>query len=132
MTDYTGNRDLIRTISGSDINLIGFFVKSCFARDEKINNWIKSLKERGVTMAHPDDGWVDRSKDTISPCYPYFDNGVYVGSVIALGNPENYRLVRVIAKTHKVLISDWYVYAFEEIKPPKTRSFIDVLFGMNR
>lgn len=58
--------------------------------------WIAQLRERGVKAAHPDDGWVDRDKDTVHLCYPDFNDGLAVGDPLALGSPwGDTRIVRV-------------------------------------
>lgn len=62
------------------------------ARDTR--EWIDLLRAHGVAAAHPDDGWVDRRRDRVMLCYPDFDDGVEIGSLIALGRPDDYRLVR--------------------------------------
>lgn len=56
----------------------------------------------GVKMAHPDDGWVDREKDVLKPCYPLLDRHPVKGDLIALGWPfSGYRLVRVTSRTEQ-------------------------------
>jgi hypothetical protein len=54
------------------------------------------LRAEGVTAAHPDDGWVDRTRSCVQFVYPQFNDGVSVGDLIALGwEWKSYRLVRV-------------------------------------
>lgn len=56
------------------------------------------LRSLGVTAEHPDDGWVDRERNTVQLVYPAFNNSAKEGDVIALGWPwSGYRLVRVTA-----------------------------------
>jgi hypothetical protein len=66
--------------------------------------WVAMLRTLGVKLAHPDDGWVERSgrnKDSLLPCYPQFDDNPKVGELIALGWPQwqskkpQHRIVRV-------------------------------------
>lgn len=59
--------------------------------------WVSNLRKLAVKMAHPDDGWVNRETNEITPVYPQFDDGVEIGDTIALGWPGKYRLVRVLA-----------------------------------
>lgn len=60
-------------------------------RDE----WITALRKAGVKAAHPDDGWVDRVSNRVLLVYPQFVDSSDVGDVMALGWPEQYRLVRI-------------------------------------
>ena len=54
------------------------------------------LREQGVKAAHPDDGWVNREKNTVRLEYPLFNDKPQVGDLIGLGQPwKTYRLVRV-------------------------------------
>lgn len=68
----------------------------------------------GVKMEHPDDGWVNREKNTITPCYPRFDLNPAVGDLIALGWPwTGYRIVRCI-RIGETLLTRSPVYHFED------------------
>jgi len=79
----------------------------------------KWLKDKfGVSGCHPDDGWVDREKNSVKPCYPNFWENVTVDSLVALGwSDDKFRIVRVTK------INQWESkfgqkeYYFEEIKP---------------
>lgn len=63
----------------------------------------------GVKIIHPDDGWVNREKNILTPCYPIlFDKSAAPGDLIALGSPDtdervigHYRIVR-ITEVHKL------------------------------
>lgn len=74
--------------------------------------WISELRKNGVKAAHPDDGWVDREKNTVRMTYPQFNDGIKVGDVIALGWADRFRLVRVTGKTQSHLGND-NRYSFE-------------------
>jgi hypothetical protein len=65
--------------------------------------WIAELRAKNVTAAHPDDGWVDRTRDEVLLCYPQFDDGLKVGDLLALGDQNSYRLVRVVSSRNLVL-----------------------------
>jgi hypothetical protein len=58
--------------------------------------WVAGLRARGVKAAHPDDGWVDRDRNTLQPTYATFDDGLQAGDLLALGWPWRARIVRVI------------------------------------
>lgn len=63
-------------------------------REEK-RLWIRDLRARGIKAAHPDDGWVDRKRDIVQFVYPQFIDSAKVGDIVALGDSEKYRLVRL-------------------------------------
>jgi hypothetical protein len=67
---------------------------------EEQKRWIAGLRVMGVKAAHPDDGWVNRTKagrhDYVQFVYPQFDDGVKEGDLIALGWPGEFRVRKVI------------------------------------
>jgi len=86
--------------------------------DERI--WVKNLRSAGIKAAHPNDGWVDRDKNTITLMYPQFNDNAGVGSLIMLGWPgdsiyDKGILIRLIKKIDNTLgrVPKWrfnYVY----------------------
>lgn len=58
--------------------------------------WIAQLRAEGVKAAHPDDGWIDREKNTVTFCYPQFNDGAGAGELVALGWYDRHRLVRLV------------------------------------
>jgi hypothetical protein len=54
-------------------------------RDE--NSWIANLRKEGFKAAHPNDGWINRVDKNFILCYPQFDDGVTLGSMVMLGWP---------------------------------------------
>jgi hypothetical protein len=82
------------------------------ARDDAL------LRKLGVTMAHPDDGWVDREISAIWPTYPHFSLNPKVGDTIALGDAERgYRLCRVTRTDVMGIIAPGPRYFFQQITP---------------
>lgn len=71
------------------------FAAICEQRKQDETAWISALRTAGVKAAHPDDGWVDRKANVVQLQYPRFNDGVAVGDMVALGDQERYRLVRV-------------------------------------
>ena len=69
--------------------------------------WIARLRAGRVAAAHPDDGWVDRENNAIYFAYPQFNDGVCVGCVVALGDEEEYRLVKITRKSG-FLLDRWH------------------------
>ena len=69
--------------------------------ENKKNIWVEWLKEGGIKGAHPDDGWHNREECYFSFSYPYFNNGVDIGDMVALGDYNKFRIfiVRDIKKT---------------------------------
>lgn len=54
-------------------------------------DWTTRLRELGIKLAHPDDGWVDRRPDGSGrfslSWYPQFNDHPKVGDLIAFGTP---------------------------------------------
>lgn len=75
----------------------------------------EQLRGLGVKMEHPDDGWVNRARNSISPAYPRFDLQPDAGDLIALGWPQDgYRLVRCTKVEREGSLIPRTVYYFEE------------------
>lgn len=73
------------------------------------------LRALGVKLEHPDDGWVNRDQNSVSPCYPRFDLNPKPGDLIALGWPDSgYRLVRCINVERRGVLISKTVYLFED------------------
>jgi len=82
-------------------------------RKENELKWIEELRAQGIKAAHPDDGWVDRKINKVSFCYPQFNDGVFIGDIIALGTYEEWRLVKVTEQRGTLINSQ--VFMFEPI-----------------
>lgn len=74
---------------------VAAFLKDCANRSERERAWVAELIVKGYKAAHPDDGWVDRSKNSIVLSYPYFNSGLKINDIMALGCPEEYRTVKI-------------------------------------
>ena len=79
---------------------------------ENERKWVRHLRRVGVKAAHPDDGWVDREANTVTFSCPQFNDNPHVGDLIALGRPEDWRLVRV-TKVRDGIVGMRY-YTFED------------------
>lgn len=101
--------------------------------EENKRQWIANLREQGVKASHPDDGWVDREKNTVFFCYPQFNDYPKVGDTISLGWHTKYRLVKVVEIIPCYFGTDRVRYAFEPIEEPKEEKkrnwFMRLLFG---
>ena len=62
--------------------------------DKKVR-WINWLRFGGVKASHPDDGWHTRDKRYFQFSYPHFNEGVCVGDMVALGDPDSFIVVMV-------------------------------------
>ena len=87
--------------------MVARWAEICLEGDRKEDAWITQLRSDGVKAAHPDDGWVDREKNTIHFAYPQFDDGVKVGDRIALGWPDKWRIVTVTGREDGILLERW-------------------------
>lgn len=97
-------QDLMRGVSGQ-AGAVATMRGISTTMEQQQSEWIAALRDAGVKAAHPDDGWVDRERNTVFFCYPQFDDGVAVGDLIALGWPQwnskkpQHRIVRVTGLT---------------------------------
>lgn len=86
--------DLIPLASG-DPSFVQTWIDICREGHRKEQAWLEELRRLGIKAAHPDDGWVDRRKNSVFFCYPYFNLHPEVGDRIALGNYKKWRIVQV-------------------------------------
>lgn len=59
--------------------------------------WVANLRAAGIAMATP-ACWADENDLTVHPIQPYFNDGVTVGSLVAIGTPSRYRIVQILAE----------------------------------
>lgn len=101
--------------SSSDRQVVELWESICTEQASAQDRASALLRAKGVKMEHPDDGWVNRERNTIAPCYPRFDDGVSEGDLIALGWPSSgYRLVRCTRVERSGILVPFVTYAFEE------------------
>lgn len=86
-------------VEGHD-DFVDMYEKITNENIKKQEKWIAWLREYGVKLAHPNDGWNDRNRKIFTPAYPYFDDGVIIGDLIALGNYECFIVIKVKSITH--------------------------------
>ena len=87
-------KDMIGLVSG-DAKYVALWAQICMERQQKRDEWIKEMRDSGVEAAHPNDGWIDRDIQRITFCYPHFMDGVEVGSLVALGDEDDWIIVRI-------------------------------------
>jgi hypothetical protein len=96
------------------------------AQERNLTQCLKMLRAGyGIAAMHPDDGWVNREKNTIVFCYPRYRGEVMVGSMVALGHEEistpgvigRYRIVEVVSVSTPGLFSADRTYTFVERVP---------------
>lgn len=78
------------------------FARVVRKQEEDMDSFIRHLRAKGIAAAHPDDGWVNREANELVMQYPWFNNGISKGSIIALGWPEKWRTVRITGKRTNV------------------------------
>lgn len=92
--------NLMRGVTGHP-KFVSLYKGIAISMEQEQEVWIASLRAAGVKAAHPDDGWVNREKNTVSLVYPQFDDGATHGDLIALGRPQwgdkkpRHRIVRL-------------------------------------
>jgi hypothetical protein len=107
MYQYRSNDGLCQSDNYNAINLWNSIV---LEQKYKERDWIDDLKSKGVKAAHPDDGWIDRKENSIYFAYPQFNEGVQINDIIALGDEDKYRLVKVIDIKKGVFNQDRYYF----------------------
>lgn len=109
---YTSSDGLM---SSADPQAVALWESIC---NDQASEQVKAtalLKARGVKLEHPDDGWVNRERNSITPSYPRFDERPAVGDLIALGWPwQGYRLVRCTKVERGGVLIPTVTYWFEE------------------
>lgn len=118
MARYTSSDGLL---SSSDPNAIVLWEGIIAKQASETARWTELLRGLGVKLAHPDDGWVDPTRQARLRLswYPQFNDHPEVGDLIALGWPRTgYRLVEVTAIDHtpgRMVYGTWFddVYVFD-------------------
>jgi hypothetical protein len=110
---------LVKGNSPSGDEFVKVYDAVCVEHNEKERQCIAFLRHIGVKMAHPDDGWVNREKNILNPCYPSFNDNPKVGDLIYLGWPtdKRARLVQVI-NIESSFLSFGKRYFFKELTHP--------------
>jgi hypothetical protein len=93
-------------------DLVAFAAQAEQEAAARMQDWVSALIARGVKAAHPDDGWVDREANSVTFAYARFDLDPQIGDLIALGDPEEYRLVRVVDRQFRNLLTAKVIYTF--------------------
>jgi len=83
------------------------FAQACREAQNAQDKWIAELRSNGVKAAHPDDGWVDRERNTVHFAYPQFNDGPGVGDKVALGQPDKYRIVTITRAASGLVLDRW-------------------------
>lgn len=97
-------------VSSNNLDVIERWNMASYERDIKLNIRNRYLRSIGIKAFHPDDGWVDRERNSVILAYPYFeDKNIKVGDKIALGfSDSSYRVVRVIKIRHGFCSNAFY------------------------
>lgn len=101
--------------SGEGDRFVSSFLEISRNYEKSEQEWIISLKKDGIKAAHPDDGWVDRTKNIVQFVYPQFNSGVNIGDYIVLGSPDKYRVVKVINIEIRKFLTVSTLYTFEDV-----------------
>lgn len=92
MSRYTSSDGLM---SSADPQAVALWESIGARMEDDKRNWTQRLRDAGIKLAHPDDGWVNRERNTFSlSWYAQFNDSPEVGDLIAFGKPpegEHYR-----------------------------------------
>ncbi len=96
-------RDMISMASGRP-DLVARWTQICHEAHDLEVAWLSMLRREGIKAAHPDDGWVNRQKNTVHFAYPQFDDGAGIGDRIALGwASDKWRIVTIMGRSDDLL-----------------------------
>jgi hypothetical protein len=118
VSTFTGPSGETLTSNGSAAGdgFVAAYAKACADMARESREWHAMLAKRGVLVTSPDDGWVNRQTNTwVPPSYAHMGGPISLGTVVALGIPGAYRLVRITEVTMSVFGCDRY--GFEEVRP---------------
>lgn len=122
-------------MSSSDPEAVALWEKICADQENAKGDWTGRLRAAGVKLAHPDDGWVKRDRNSFSlSWYPQFDDHPEEGDLIAFGRPpqgeqyyragpnpgpecayEGYRICRVTKVVRRTSILGYFQdFAYED------------------
>lgn len=81
MSDFVGMKKLV----SGDPSFVSKFHEICDQRQHENDEWIAKLRAQGFKAAHPNDGWVDRTANVVTFCYPHFNDCATTGDKVMLG-----------------------------------------------
>lgn len=95
-----------------DGSSVDVYDKICEDNKNKKLKWIDWLRQGGIKAAHPDDGWHERDKGYFQFSYPYFNDGVKEGDMVALGDYEKFIVLVVTGIDKSFFGMTRYKYSF--------------------
>lgn len=105
--EYIGKRG--EKVSGSR-SFVAAFQEITEKAEERERLWVEGLRAMGVSAAHPDDGWHNREEKFFQLAYPCFNEGIEVGSQVALGDADEYLVVKIREKRKGMFSSTKFFY----------------------
>jgi hypothetical protein len=105
------------TSNGSEAGnaFVSAYAKACADERERKAKWLSDLRAQGITTAAPDDGWVNREHNTwMPPSYCDMLGPIEVGTRVALGTPDSYRVVEIIEIESGGFVSRCDRYRFKQ------------------
>lgn len=121
---YTHRSGITVSHNGSEagIEFYNGFINAEQTRLQKEAQLKTKLRSMGVKAWHPDDGWVDRQKNSVKFAYPEYEMHIEPGDIICLGWTWKYRLV-VVTKVvpSNVFFSEYYFR--DMVRKPKASYF---------
>lgn len=76
--------------------------------------WIDLVRSGGIIAGIQNDGWVDRKKQEFHIVKFIFNDGMKIGSVVALKGSFDYQLVQIIGKRNGTSITaDWIYWQYD-------------------
>jgi hypothetical protein len=121
----TSNDNLMTTTNPDNYQHVVSYNQICEDYKSNKDSWIQSLKDQGYKAAHPNDGWVDREKNTVQFVYPHFNLCPQIGDKIMLGwhSESNNITAEVISIQEKGITHRYIEYGFIQHELTKVNNY---------
>jgi hypothetical protein len=104
-----------RLARSNDLSFIGLWNDIGRRQRSAQDAWCAEMVAKGAKIVMADDGWVNRKRHTASPpSYAFRIRKAVAGDLIALGSPENWRIVRVTGVDSGWLTQE-PIYSFDPV-----------------
>lgn len=86
----------------------------------KNDAWRKEMRDQGAAATQHDDGWINQHPDWLHLCEPHIRGIIEPGAIIAIGDHEKHRFVRLLGFKKWVLSTDptWGDWTYEKVTSP--------------
>lgn len=116
--------DLIPLCSGRS-DFVTTWSNVCHEGHRRERAYIAALRQRGISAAHPNDGWVKRDEQKLHFCYPHFNDGAKTGSLVALGYEfDPTTLIVRLTTSERGILSDMVWWSYTPVETLQNKDLI--------